>query len=104
MLKIVTKSCTKVTKSTELGSCGKLAWWSKVLASWAQESHMAAHGSTHRTGGDGVRGTYKRGQWVTESCVVLTRKKGTRTPNHADKKQCRTVKKMVPTRDGAIRT
>lgn len=40
---------------------------------------MAAHVSTHRTEGEKGKGVYKRGQWVTESCVVVTRKKGTRT-------------------------
>lgn len=42
--------------------------------------------STHTTGEIG-KGVYKRGQWITESCVVHKGEKGTRTPNHADKTQ-----------------
>lgn len=59
--------------------------------------------STHMTGEIG-KGVYKRGQWMTESCVVHKGKKGTRTPNMQIKPSlCRTGKEMAPTRGRTVR-
>lgn len=93
------RSCTKVTKSTEAGTYGEAG-----SASWPQWRHMAAHMSTHRPGEMG-KGVYKRGQWITENPVCGSQgKKGTRTPNHADKTQpVQNRKADAPARGRAIR-